>query len=632
MKETGNIVTPNGTWFITCDAAIEYNGRLHKLVLEWRRRDGIWDREALGHTPTLVSSLHEFSISMRDGETGCTATGRIDPDPWTVVGGPVTLEIQLSPDQNAGSYRGDFNGHPIEGLAEACFEPAPRPSRGVAAGRIELLEQFQRHGGSGRLYDFSFAGRGTTDPSPMLPTFAAEDYGVRADSGLEAIEAIQAAIDAAGAAGGGVVQLPAGVLDCNVEQKLPPLSVRHDHVIIRGAGSGPDGTLLVNHRYSDTPDPNQPWRAGEHPLLIIAPEVDAGADEPRPLTAVKSGRRGERTIEVADPAGIEPGRVYLLRQLETEDGSLAQDLLQGLGEVAANWRGAGRELVSQLAVIESIDGHRVTLDAPLHRDIGRWPAELCDFPMLHGSGIAHLRMRGMWGGYFVHHKNGEHDNGWDHVKFQHVRGGWADDLVHENTTSAIGLRHCLGCVVRNCRIMGNPGHNGFVITGRSTGNLIINCHAGRNMHGFNVQGTLSGNAVVDCSMDEPSGIDLHGGIGCDNLFDSLLGGVNKGGGSARNVPPRHGPGMVLWNWCCGHYNPYKVWQRYACVAEVTTMPGFIAVGVHGAYGQRITCNGPDGETDAEARAGWGWIESPGQRVKPRSLFAWQSRQREGSVR
>ena len=633
-QPTAATLTRNGTWFLTCKAAFQFKGREHDLILEWRRRDAIWDRECLGLTPTMVSSLHEFTIALAEDGTTVRAQGRIDPDPWSVIAGPCDLDLALDAPGSThteGTYRGSFNGRPIQGRIEARFEPAPPASRGVAHRPLEILDHFNRHGSAGRLYDFSHAGRGTCDPTAGLPVFDARDYGLRPDGGEEAIPAIQAALDAAGEAGGGVVQLPPGVLDCNVDQKPPPLRIRHDRVVLRGAGSGPDGTLLVNHRYSDTPEPTRPWRAGEHPLLIIAPQLDPDAETPpRAITAVTDGRRGGCEIEVADASAIAPGQTCLLRQLEVEDGSLGRDLVQGRTRLARNWQEAGKELVSQIAVVRAVEGRRVRLDAPLHRDVGRWPAQLCEFPMLRAGGIMNLRMRGMWGGYFIHHKNGEHDNGWDQVKFQRTCAGWAEDLVHENTTSALGLRDCLGCVVRRCHIMGNPGHNGFGITGRSTGNLFIACHSGRNMHGFNVQGTISGNAVVDCTMDEPSGIDLHGGIGCDNLFDSLTGGVNKGGGSANAVPPRHGPGMVLWNWCCGHYNPYKPWHRFAEAADHATMPGFIAVGVHGAYGHRIDCGGPDGPIATELRQPWAWIESPGQRVAPRSLHAWQCRHRDGT--
>jgi len=618
----------NGTWHITCKDAIEFDGKAHDVIFEWRRRDGVWDRECIARTPTLVSSLHEFHVE-RKGDTDAAVQfrGRIDPDPWTTVAGPMTLTVPASADR----YEGTFGVTAIRGAVEAPFETGPHPSRGVARGELDILKHYEQQGAAGRLYDFSHAGRGTTDHSDTLAVFDACDYGVEPDSGKEATEAIQRALDAAGEAGGGVVRLPAGVMDMNVERRLPALRIRHSNVVLRGAGNGPDGTVLVNHRYHDTPVPGKLWLAGVEPMLIIGDDIPLD-DGPAPaaMTQVTAGQRGGMTIDVADAAALEVGQSYLLRQLEVDDGSLARDLVHGLVEVANNYRGAGAELVSQLFTVLGIDGNTITLDAPLHRGISDWPAEVCRFDLIERSGVADLRLRCLWGGYFIHHKNGEHDNGWDHVKFHRVRYGFAHDLVHENTTSAVGFRDTLGCVARHCSIMGNPGHNGLVVTGRCTGNLIANCHCGRNMHGFNMQGTVCGNAFVDCTMDEPSGIDLHGGTCLDNLYDSMVGGVNKGGGSNNAVPPRHSNGLVLWNWCCGHYNPYKVWQRFAFGADMT-MPGFIAVGVHGMYGQRIDYKTPKGVTSAATQEDWGWIESPGQRVAPRSLHAWQCARRASAV-
>ncbi len=629
MTTTPDAVTPrlahSGTWHLTLKAAFHRDGRDHDLVLEWRRRDGIWDRECIGLTPTLISSLHEFRIALDQTPDTVKAEGRIDPDPWAVIGGPmrVTLHLPGEGRTGPGRYEGTFADTPIQGVVEARYEPAPRASLGASAPPPTILEAFERDGCASPLYDYAWAGRDTADPTPGLPVFDATDHGLRPDSGQEALPAIQAAIDAASAAGGGVVQLPPGILDCNVDRKLPPLRIRADRVVLRGSGSGPDGTLLVNHRYSDTPNPAQPWRAGEHPLLVIGGDLQQEEPEPRVITAVTEGKRGRRAITVDDTAQLTVGQTCLLRQLEVEDGSLARSLVMDQVEVASNYRGAGKALVTQIVRVTAIDGRAVEVDAPLHRDIAKWPAQLCDYPMTHQSGVMHLRMRGLWAGFFVHHKNGEHDNGWDQVKFVRVRAGWAEDLVHENTTCAIGLSNCLGCVAQRCRIMGNHGHNGFVINRYSTGNLMRDCHAGRNMHGFNCAGTICGNAVVDCTMDEPSGVDLHGGLSLDNLFDNLVGGINKGGGAGHAVPPRHGPGYTLWNWSAGHYDPYKPWQRAWRIADHTTTPGYICVGVHGQYGQQIIFGAPDGDTTDPLQTPCAWIESPNQRVTPRSLYDWQ---------
>jgi hypothetical protein len=608
-------ITANGTLFITCPQFISYKDGLHDLVLEWRRRDGIWDREALGQVP-IVSSLHEFQMS--SGVDSIRARGRIDPDFWCFVHG----EADLSLSSTDGTISGHFSDKEVSGTASCTWQPAPRASRGAKAQPIRLLEQFTSEQGRGRLYDFSHAGRGTAHELPDLPVIAASDFGVITDSGEECHPGIQRAIDAASAQGGGIVQLPAGVLDANVDAKLPALLITSDQVYLRGAGSGPDGTLLINQRYSDTPDPAASWRAGEHPLLIIgSTDEDERASAPT-LCQVSSGDRCSAAITVDDSSALAVGQFVLLRQCEDEDGSLARDLVLDQVQPAGNYQGVGKPLVTQIAQVRAIDGDKVTLDAPLHRSIDRWRSELCDYPMLRGGGVSDVRISGHWGGFFIHHKNGEHDNGWDQIKLRRVAGGLVSNVVSEHTTSAVGLGNCLGCVVRDCRIEGNLGHNGFIVGGACTGNLLLRCHGGHNMHAFNIQGTICGNAVVDCSCDEASGVDLHGCIGCDTLVDSLSGGVLKGGGGPGAVPPRHGLDFTLWNWRTGHYDPYKVWQRSDAFTSHDQTPGYTVIGMHGSYGQLPQLITPDGPSTDDHQDSWGWAESHGQRVTPRSLYRW----------
>lgn len=631
-------VSDNGTAWLTCQDAILHNNKRHAVVIEWRRRDGIWDREAVARTPTLNGSLHEVVLAW-DDSAAIVVRGRIDPDPWVVVSGRITLNIAPAQDGSEagtaddaagaadgadGTYRGAFADTEISGSAVLDWQPAPAASRGASAVEPAILDDFRTHGSAGRLYDFSHAGRGTTNPCSALPVLNASDYGVVGDSGEEALPALQAAVDAAGEMGGAVVQLPAGVIDCNLERKHPALRLRRPNVVVRGAGSHGGGTVLVNHRYTDSPIPSQPWLAGAVPLIHLGPDAD---DTPEPLTLVSAGQRGSATITVADASQLRVGDTVVLRQLETADGSLAADLVQHQVEVASNYRGEGTELVSQLALITALDGTQVTLDAPLHRSVGRWPVELCRYPMVAGVGVCDLLITGHWSGYFEHHKSPEHDNGWDQIRVDRIVHGWVSNVIHEHCTTAVSLHSCLGCVVSDCRIQGNPGHNGFNLTMRSTGNLFERCHGARAMHAFNVQGRICGNAIVDCSMDEGAGIDLHGGIGYDNLFDNLRGGVNRGGGGGGAVPPRHGPQLVLWNWSKGAYNPYKLWQQDHPIADERQMPGFIAVGCHSAFNHPLVWQSAEGVTDQPAQTATAWVESPGQRVTPRSLRAWQLAQR-----
>lgn len=637
----------NGTLIITLQDAVWRQSApdaKHDLVIEIKRRDNIWDREAIGEALTFNQSLHEFAVvSLESGQLvppkpcakadareplSIRLAGSIKPDPWVIAGGKIEVEMKLTPNNTGwtGRYEGTLAGMPTSGAVHAGFADKPRPSLGRASTELAILKRFEQEGAASPLYDFTGAGYRYGEEPPQdvdLPVFRIEDFGAEPDSGKEAFHGIQAAIDAAAEAGGGVVLLPPGIFDISVDEKLHPLKISASNVILRGSGPGPNGTVIVNHRYSDSPDPDRFWLAGQWPM--VKAEGKGQATDSKGHAVVKA-ERGSSELLVADPAPLLPGKPYLFRILENADGTLAKALVQGACEPAANYRGAGKPLVMQLVEIAGVSNDRVMVDAPLHWTLKpEWQADLVPVDMLTGIGIEHIRFRTHWDGYFTHHRTVEDDNGWDHIGLYWVQHSWARDLVHENATTAVGMANCKNCTITDCSIVGNRGHNGFCIGQSCTANLHRRLDCGCAMHAVNMAGTVCGNVILDCQMDEAAGLDLHGGVGLDNLVDCLSGGVNAGGGSNSAVPPRHSQGLVLWNWSMGRYHPYKPWLRRERLTIWHETPGFIAVGVHGRDGHLVSYDGPDGPAHEDVRAPWGWVESNNQAVHPRSLYEWQRR-------
>lgn len=600
-------------------------GPAHDVTFEARRRDSVWDRECFADAHTYNASLHDFRVRRAEDDKVWRFDGRIDPDPW-VSGGVLKVTVRL--DKTEGTYEGAFTDIPVSGRVTTRFEEKPRPSRGRVAASLRILSEFERAGAASRLYDFSSAGYryGEQPPEhPGLPVFRAADFGARADSGEEAGGGIQAAIDAAAAAGGGIVRLDPGVYDVRVDAWRDPIRIASSNIVLRGAGSGPDGTLIVNHRYADSPEPAKPWLAGQWPILLAG---GTGVAEGRAPVRVRSARRGEREIEVENPSSLAVGQTYELDHLETEQGTLIRALVGDACKPAANYVGKGVPLVSQLVTVTAIEGERVTLDLPLHWALSeRWTAELKPVSLLSGIGVEHLRMRSHWADYFLHHRSPEHDNGWDHIGLNWIAHSWVRDVLSENATSSIGMGNTKNCTLSDCRITGNPGHNGYCVGGIATANLLTRLDCERPMHAFNLAGRICGNVIHDCRISEPGGVDLHGGTGLDNLIDRLTGGVLVGGGSDKAVPPRHGPGLVMWNWCQGHYDPYQAWRRVERIATWRETPGFIAVGVHGLDGHRCRYECRDGFAHEDRFADDAWIESGNQSVLPSSLYRHQRTRR-----
>lgn len=419
----------------------------------------------------------------------------------------------------------------------------------------------------------------------------------RPNDGRDDIAGIQAAIDAAAEAGGGVVWVPKGQFDFDVDSSKGFLHISSSNIVLLGAGEGPDGTLIFDHAPSPTPDPKKPWLAGLFPSFVhvgptLPKENDSPVGQPELLaTTASAARRGDRTLTVDQPDQLEAGRTYVLTQQETADSSLVRALTNDLPKIGVRHlvtNGPAVYKMQQLVHIDKIEGNRVTLDAPLLFPLEeRWQPKLWRIPvMLENVVVAGFRLSNDWDEEFYHHLNGEHDNGYNGVGFHFVENGWVQSIIGYSTSALVGLKNSRHCSVFDCQIRGIPGHNGFVIGGASTRNLIYNCRAGNSMHSFAVSGPASGNVFYNCSAGEPSAIDLHSGLGVSNLFDNMFGPVYKHGGNAAGLPPAMGKGHVFWNWKVGRYEPYKgritnkMWNN-------RDLPAFIAVGVKGLYDQPL---------------------------------------------
>jgi hypothetical protein len=631
---------PRGWLRLVLGKALRRDSGDHDLTCRIRRRDGVWDRDGLAEAPTFNGETHRFTVRREADGLAWRLTGTIRPDPWVVVGGPLAVTVDLE-EAAAGIHRGRYHGvcagREVTGEVTVAFD-ADRPvARGRARRPLRILTA-----ADGRLWDHRQAGWRAGDEPEVpedLPVFEAVHFGVEADSGRECAPGLRAAIAAAAAAGGGVVRLPAGTLDYRIDGWQPPIVIDRPRIIIRGAGSGTDGTLIVNHRYADhAANPAQPWKAGQWPMFRFDGRGPAGlagqmgTDAPARATVadpvvaaeIHAATRGSPILELAPGHRVRAGRDYLLVHLEAAGLPLITALIGDACTPAAHYREVGAQQVRQLVTVARVAGDQAVLDAPVHwtrRDA--WQARLLEVDLLAEVGLCHLRLRGRWDGHFTHHWNPEHDNGWDQVGGTWCRDAFIHDTVHENCTTAVGLANCRHTTISRVRVTGNPGHNGICLGGASTACLLRACDIGRQMHAINISGTPCGTVIHDCRIDEPGGLDLHGSTGLDTLVDGLTGGVLVGGGSREHVPPRHGPHLVMWNWAQGHYHPYRAWKKVRRLASWHDTPGFVAIGVHTMDGHPLVYEGPDGESDADRCDDRAWVESLGQPVMPASLYRWQ---------
>lgn len=243
------------------------------------------------------------------------------------------------------------------------------------------------------------AGHGGGAPRLPRPPVVADvrDFGAVADGRTDCAPAINRALAAAGEAGGGTVTVPAGTFRIDGLVRLG-----HSHVVLRGAGSGRT-TLYATKNLTELIGPygsryggdksSWSWAGG---LIWLAPQARWESlteairarqwpfegwtgnrrDEWRALTAVAPARRGDRTVTVADPAGLRPGALVLLRLADDAGHTLLRHMAgDGPGPAAYTWADKSK-LLSYVPYewpvrVTRVHGHRVTLERPSPRRASR---------------------------------------------------------------------------------------------------------------------------------------------------------------------------------------------------------------------------------------------------------------------
>jgi len=485
-------------------------------------------------------------------------------------------------------------------------------------------------------FDFSQAGyhQGRELParsSTNNKVFKVEDFGAVANDGKDDIEAIQRAVNAAEQAGGGVVLFPKGTFDFDVETRQRFVHIRKSNIVIRGWGEGIEGTVLHDHHVSHSPDPKRMWLGGTYPSFFKVGENLPVADSLQVVTRLQAAKAGSSTLVVQAIAQVQVG-VYLLAQDNPADSSLTKELVFPLKKIGVRHAEPGLKYAQMVRVTRS-EGNQISLDAPIHwRLDASWNPRLLAMPnLIEETGIENLRLISERNEPFIHHKSDEHDSGWDQIQVSCLENGWFRNIVHDSPTTAIAMKWVKNCVVYDCQVVGNRGHNGFVLSGGSTSNLFFNLKGGSTMHTYSMSGYGSGNVFYMCFTDEPSAIDCHGTLCHNNLFDNIYGAVVQNGGNSDALPPAHARGLIFYNLNTGYESAYNFRIKTELLAEIN-YPGIHLYGVRSQLGFPLHVKDSDGNlrssdfqspfAKAEKLNFQGALEVP-------SLFIWQYRKRYG---
>lgn len=397
------------------------------------------------------------------------------------------------------------------------------------------------------LHDFSYAGYRygadvpTSVPGPVLdvthPRFGADPTG-QTDSTL----AIQATIDAVGAAGGGTVHLPAGLYTVSPQDdSRAVLHIPYDGVLLRG--EGPDHTRIQTSTA-------QGMR--QSAVILVGPEKAAWqswhtSEDEQDRPAVPLTRdvvEPTRTLHVADTEPFAVGDWVILKADTTQEWLDEHPVLPGQQWTPTTFRALVYH--RQITAVDAEAG-TVEIDIPT-----RYRMLLRDGLRLHhhhsptlGSGVADLAV-GMRQSDLPHVDGNEHNTegtqGWEAhgaaaVSFNNAVDSWVDNVASFRPGANPDDVHVLSGGVyiwyarsitvtdgdfRNAQYLG-AGGNGYHYHVMGSDNLVRDSYAEKGRHNYLVQAVQgTGNVILDShSVDATHALELHRHLGVANLFDNV---------------------------------------------------------------------------------------------------------------
>ncbi|MER6565039.1 glycosyl hydrolase family 28-related protein [Streptomyces sp. NPDC001093] len=405
------------------------------------------------------------------------------------------------------------------------------------------------------------------------------DHGAVPDGTTDCAPAINRAIAAAGRAGGGTVTIPPGTFRID-----DLIRIGDSGVVLRGAGSGRTTlyatkslTELIGVYGSRYGGDKSAWSwAGG--LIWLAPRARWDSlvaairsrawpfegwtgnrrDEWAPLTSVEPARQGSWTVTVADPEGLHPGRLVLLRLADDPAHTLLQHMAGGgPGPASYSWDDKTK-LLSYVPYewpvrIARVRGRRITLERPLPLDIRpEWNPQLTTHvPELTGSGVEGLTLRA------VETPQSPHllDKGYNGVVLQCAYDCWVDDVTVTDVDNGFGLVAASACTLRRTRVAGRGSHHPYFCREGSHDNLIedftveqrtVPAPPNTQLHGINVEGLSSHNVWSRGEMQMGT-FDSHRGLPfADVRTDITVNNNGRHGGDA-NAGPLFGARFTHWN-------------------------------------------------------------------------------------
>jgi hypothetical protein len=436
----------------------------------------------------------------------------------------------------------------------------------------------------------SYAGYGAGTvaiPSPAYTVYnvTAAPYNAIPGDANDDQPAIQAAIDAAGLAGSGIVYIPAGTYFLN-----KPLYIKYNKVIVRGQGSTGATATILDFRFSTysmfkadvdagAVGPGGLWWASG--LVWIGPSNTFKANGAPDMftdyehwrttstlaTITAASDAGTFSVTVNSTASLSVGMKLLLTIAMPSDRSFIK-LVHGHTPTEAgidndtyvgdctNIKSPGEQNYYWPAVIKSIAGNVVTFDRPLRLRVNpaQWAASLRSINgLVTESGIENVQIMGHNVNSMAHLPaptsnatgGGTSLGGWNGLYINRSWNCWANNIRFVNLENGAIFSAAKNCSVLNTFVTSTGTtrwyHHPFALRVYSSDNLVENFTVdGPNKvyHGINAEWFSSGN-VYSKGLMKVGTFDSHRGSAFDQIRTEIT--VANDAGSAPGGNGTSGP-------------------------------------------------------------------------------------------
>ena len=382
-------------------------------------------------------------------------------------------------------------------------------------------------------------------PNVVLPIFDVTKYGAIPNDDFEDFDGVQAAINAAANVGGGIVYFPKGKFLMNEQtRRTVGIVIPKGNIILRGSGSGTDGTeLYINNHFVPT----------DTTCMYCTPPLFKFyyyQSHPIRTQLALDAKRGDKQITVVSASTFKAGD--LIEIVLSNNPAANDELLNGLTPYP-EWTTTITNgiTINEKHKIASINGNVISLVEPININMtASYTWNVTPRPLTPGLGVEDLWFHGNFHETFVHHKNYIHDSGWYGVNMNKADNGFLRRLRFTDMSAGIILSECYASSVMFIRFDGNPGHFTIEANGGSYGTLMgyiddASTYPGE-WHGPGPSVTTSATVLWRYRGGARSGPDCHASYPYYTLIDACNCKYIGNGGDAL-VCPNHGKDFTYWN-------------------------------------------------------------------------------------